>query len=63
MKSCQGMMMNLPLKEHGWAHVINFACATVDIEKFRHGTPLTKINKSWTMLSSTVLNQYSLVSG
>jgi len=46
-KSCQ-IDDKSPPKGRGWAHVTHFACAwaTVDLEKFRHGTPLTEVDNA-----------------
>jgi len=39
-------MTNHPQKGRGYVHVTHFACGTVDLEKFRHGTPLSAINNA-----------------
>jgi len=37
-------MTNHPSKGRGFTNVTHFLCATVDLEKILHGTPLTAIN-------------------
>ena len=39
-------MTNHPQKGRVYVHVTNFACTPVDLEKFRHGVPLTEINNA-----------------
>jgi len=39
-------MTNHPQKGHNWAHMTNFACAPVDLVKFRHGTLLIEIDNA-----------------
>jgi len=39
-------MTNHPQKGRGLARVTHFACATVELEKFRHGTPLSEVNNA-----------------
>ena len=59
-------MTNHPWVGRGLAHMTNFAYATVDLKKIRHGTPLTEINDAvddglvfvtpWTVDASAVVH-------
>jgi len=59
-----------PWKGRGLAHVTHFACTTVGLEKFCHGTPLTDTNDavddglvfvaSWTFINPWMLKRYCI---